>query len=511
MMSTRWMGCTTWSWSWCPATVWRRSWKKQGPLDCREATRVIADACRGLAAAHAASLIHRDIKPGNLLRGNNGQVKLADFGLAKATDRTALTKSGSVLGTPLFMSPEQCKSQPLDPRSDIYSLGATYYMLLTGKPPYVADGSIEVMFAHVHNPVPDPRQLRPDIPPAIAAIVQKAMAKEPSQRFQSATEMLSALEAAAGTDWAPATLAGPGLAPQTRRMMIGAGLVLVLALGLFALQRSILMAVGLVVAACMGFAGWKLMRRPAVAAIDAPDSQTALVQPVENSGGRRRLVGLGLGLVGAMILGVIGWQTFGVLGGSRLTDSGVQASNKGKSNLADKRVVMVLAPWGFHDPDYTPVRQVLEEAGVKVRVASSNSQARPDGSGGQVVNADLLLDAVRPSDFDGIIFCGGLGALEYYTGNGAAAPAARKVIEQAMAEKKLVTALCAGPVVLADAGVLKGRQATMFNYKPDVKVLANSGAEWVNQPVVISGNIITGRDPPSATQFARAVLDELRK
>jgi serine/threonine protein kinase len=104
----------------------------RGPLPWREATRILADVCRGLAAAHAAGLVHRDIKPGNILLAADGAVKLADFGLAKPVDHNgpALTGPGLAIGTPHFMSPEQCRSAPLDPRSDLYSLGATYYALL---------------------------------------------------------------------------------------------------------------------------------------------------------------------------------------------------------------------------------------------------------------------------------------------------------------------------------------------------------------------------------------------
>jgi len=170
----------------------------QGPFDWSEATRIIADVCRGLQAAHRAELIHRDIKPANIMRGDDGVIKLADFGLAKVTSQSAtapVTQFGFVVGTPDFMSPEQCSSDPLDERSDIYSLGATYYALLTGKPPYSGDGPIQVMFAHCSASVPNVRNDNPNIPGECAAIVQRAMTKTRSQRFASAAEMLDALEA----------------------------------------------------------------------------------------------------------------------------------------------------------------------------------------------------------------------------------------------------------------------------------------------------------------------------
>ena len=170
-----------------------------GPYSVGEATRIIIDACRGLSAAHKTGLVHRDIKPSNLIRTDDGTTKLADFGLAKGgSDReTDLTKSGQVLGSPHYMSPEQCSSKPVDVPSDIYSLGATYYTLLTGERPFRGvDSAIQLMYAHCHGPALDPRTVEPSVPGECAAIVTRATAKLPLQRYQSAAEMLAALEAA---------------------------------------------------------------------------------------------------------------------------------------------------------------------------------------------------------------------------------------------------------------------------------------------------------------------------
>ncbi len=143
--------------------------QRSGAFSPEEATRIVADACQGLAAAHAAGMIHRDIKPSNLLRNAEGAVKLADFGLAKRTIGAGqhLTLTGQVVGTPYYMSPEQCQSKTLDARSDIYSLGATYYSLLTGVTPYHdIESTVQVMFAHVHGDPLDPRKINPAIPEA---------------------------------------------------------------------------------------------------------------------------------------------------------------------------------------------------------------------------------------------------------------------------------------------------------------------------------------------------------
>jgi len=213
--------------------------KAQGPLAWAEATRVVADACRGLAAAHAAGLVHRDIKPANIMRSATGLVKLSDFGLACIVGQpTGLPIAPpAAAGTPHFMSPEQCRNDQLDERSDLYSLGATYYALLTGRPPYVADQPIEVLFAHCSQEIPDPRQRVPEVPEACAAIIARAMAKYPAERYNSAQEMLTALEQILpGAPQTPPDRDGPettaGAEPPKRRFRASRGVAAVIGVGL---------------------------------------------------------------------------------------------------------------------------------------------------------------------------------------------------------------------------------------------------------------------------------------
>ena len=172
--------------------------EKRGAYSVAEATRLAIEACQGLTAAHEEGLIHRDIKPANLLLTQTGSIKISDFGLAKRThdDSLQMTKVGQILGTPYFMSPEQWESKNVDARSDIYSLGATYYSLLTGKNPYADSGSvIQVMYAHCNSAPPDPREIRTEVPAACAQIIERAMARNPADRYQSAAEMRKDLEA----------------------------------------------------------------------------------------------------------------------------------------------------------------------------------------------------------------------------------------------------------------------------------------------------------------------------
>jgi urea transport system substrate-binding protein len=172
------------------------------PLPLLEATQALVDACKGVGAAHAAGLVHRDIKPANFMRSADGSIKVTDFGLAKATSDSSrnLTQTGTAVGTPFFMSPEQCEAKPVDHRTDIYSLGATYYSLLTGRNPFQNSESVpQLMYQHCHGPIPDPRSANPAVPEACAQIVARAMAKAPADRYQSTNEMLADLQAILAT------------------------------------------------------------------------------------------------------------------------------------------------------------------------------------------------------------------------------------------------------------------------------------------------------------------------
>jgi serine/threonine protein kinase len=170
---------------------------ERGAMNWMDAVKMCADACKGLEAAHEAGIIHRDIKPENIMRAADGTVKLADFGLAKALDVSGvtLTMAGKALGTPEYMSPEQCRAAPVDTRTDIYSLGATFFALLAGHSPYAASGTaVEMMAAHCQSEIPDPREKNALIPDGVMEVIRTAMAKDPGDRYQTATEFRQALE-----------------------------------------------------------------------------------------------------------------------------------------------------------------------------------------------------------------------------------------------------------------------------------------------------------------------------
>src|SRR6185369_14561103 len=145
--------------------------------------------------AQAVGIIHRDIKPENLMVTKKNVVKVSDFGLAKEAD-SGNTSVDAVMGTPAFMSPEQCDGKKVDGRSDIYSLGGTFYKLLTGRLPFEAETAMSMMYRHKHEALVPPRELIPTLPDSISQLVTKMMAKKPDQRAQTMGEVSTLLDKA---------------------------------------------------------------------------------------------------------------------------------------------------------------------------------------------------------------------------------------------------------------------------------------------------------------------------
>jgi hypothetical protein len=171
-----------------------RAWGERMPLG--DVARVLLDVLEGLAYAHSEGMIHRDVKPGNILLSSRGQAVLTDFGIAQIVGGTRYTVSGALMGTLNYMSPEQGMEGQCDARSDIYSLGIVFYEMLTGDPPFDAETPLAILMKHVNDPLPPPRKVESSIPKPFERVVLKSLAKRPRQRYQSAEEMAEALRKA---------------------------------------------------------------------------------------------------------------------------------------------------------------------------------------------------------------------------------------------------------------------------------------------------------------------------
>jgi len=164
------------------------------PLE--EAVHIVVSVANALDYAHQHGMVHRDIKPANIVFGQDGQVILTDFGIARMVNTTTLTASGAMVGTPAYMAPEQGIGQVGDERADIYSLGVVLYQLVTGSLPFDADTPLGIILKHINAPLTPPTELNPDLPPGVEAVIVRALAKSPDNRYQTAKEFTADLERA---------------------------------------------------------------------------------------------------------------------------------------------------------------------------------------------------------------------------------------------------------------------------------------------------------------------------
>jgi serine/threonine-protein kinase len=277
------------------ATILRRN----GSLPAPQAARIAAAVARALGAAHARGIVHRDVKPGNVLIGRDGRVKVVDFGIARAVAEAQMTLPGTTLGSVHYFSPEQARGEAATNESDIYSLGIVLFEMLTGTRPWEGDSAAGVALARLSGPVPDPMLVRPSVPPDLAAITRKALAPLPIDRFASASAMADAIESSR-------TAAG-GAAGS--RAAVGAA------------------AVGVGVAASAGVA----RSNPTVASYPAdayataddiparypstPRGRATVVEDEEGDGRTSPVVWIA-GIAAIMLLAAIGWVVFQMLSGS---------------------------------------------------------------------------------------------------------------------------------------------------------------------------------------------------
>lgn len=166
---------------------------RRGPMSVDDAVELVAEVASGLGAAHAAGVVHRDVKPANIVCTAGGSPRLVDFGIARADDLTSITGTNVVIGTASYLSPEQARGGVPGPASDVYALGCVLFEALTGTPPFEGDTAVAVAYRHVHDDPPSPVAVRPEIPTGAAAVVQRCLAKDPHERYPTGAELEVAL------------------------------------------------------------------------------------------------------------------------------------------------------------------------------------------------------------------------------------------------------------------------------------------------------------------------------
>jgi beta-lactam-binding protein with PASTA domain len=308
--------------------------RENGALPPRQAARVSAEVAKALQAAHVRGIVHRDVKPSNILVGRDGRVKVADFGIARALDDSQLTLPGVTMGSVHYFSPEQARGEPATQASDIYSLGIVLYESLTGQRPFSGDGAAAVALARLTTTPPRPSAIRPGVPAALDQVVQRAMALDPAARYASAASMASALE---GWLADPAT---PGAAAVAGAAAAGA-------------------AVGAVGAAAT-VASAQARPNPVPYPPDAYARSTPPVAPVttsgtppppppvegegEDEGGGSSPWGWIAGLLGIGILAIVGFLVFRMLtgGGGEEPSASPSESPSGASVVVPKFVDMTI-------------------------------------------------------------------------------------------------------------------------------------------------------------------------
>ena len=208
---------------------------ERGRVPPDEARRLAAQAARGLAHAHEAGLIHRDVKPGNLLLRRDGTIKIADFGIARAAEATALTQAGTVLGTAAYLAPEQALGEEVTPAADVYSLGAVLYELMTGRPPFEFDSLADLAEKQRAMAITPVRELAPEAPRDLEDLVMRCLARNPAYR-PSAAELVGELEPTTAPE--PPTQRLPRAHVERRRLWLVLAALLVLAAILLAVALS---------------------------------------------------------------------------------------------------------------------------------------------------------------------------------------------------------------------------------------------------------------------------------
>jgi putative intracellular protease/amidase/anti-sigma factor RsiW len=408
--------------------------RKNGRLAPAMACSLARQAALALQHAHEAGLVHRDIKPQNLMVTRKGQVKVLDFGLARLAEEAGraqappgrlLTTIGTVLGTPDYMAPEQVgDSHSVDIRADIYSLGCTLYFLLAGRPPFPDGSPIDKANSHLQTPPEPLESLRPDLPAGLARVVERMMAKRPAERYAAPGEAASAL-----APFAKSPAADPPPLPESPAPP--------------AAPPSALVA-------------WKWMAAAA----------------------------------GVAVLGILLGVVFSLMSQG---PAGSPPPRPGDGRPRPRILLMIPYP-RFNAQEYDEVRHALAgEADVTLASTQAGAAARSDAKG----KARPMLTATdqRARGFDAVVFVGPPEGVDPFADDDGGREKARRLIADYLAARKPVAALGGGVAVLAAAGVLDGKQAAC---PPRLRRALPARVEAVDDPTLWDGDLLTAAGPEAS-------------
>ena len=529
--------------------------QKNGPLPIDMARDVIRHVCAGLGYAHRQGMIHRDIKPQNLMLGRDGIVRILDFGLARLTTYDApvsltaktevrLTGVGMVLGTPDYMSPEQATDAgSVDARTDIYSLGCTLFFLLTGRAPFEGCSFEEMLISGIRTRMAAVRELRPDVPASLVRLIEKMTAENPNDRAQSAEDVIRELDAAHKTvshsdgsrppvpiedssqqvtsarakkqapraaqkpsprstqhppvarsrlSERPADRGRPGRPPWYRPSFRRV-----------AASFAAISVIGVIIATMSG-----MFRSPD----GSEETLTVAEEPSSAMNKDRKGASLPPGPrqpnpTESTPPGKSNTppSPTGTTPPSATAATASQAPRSGTPETGF-RVLFIVPATDFYWPDVGPVTRLLTESGCRVDMASWKSRATMLNNKESEAKIPLLLTDVSPDDYDALIIGGGPGIFRLIEPC-EEADQAESLTKQMFASGRLVAAFNAGPGVLAKMKLLDGVKAT-GNQLIHQHVRDNYGVTLENSVVEVSGRIITGRDSKSEViqEFVGAIL-----
>jgi len=461
---------------------------QRGPLPVNRACWFIRQAALGLQYAHEKGMVHRDIKPQNLMVTPKGQLKILDFGLALLRDveTAGMTSPSMFVGTPEFVAPEQARNSHLvDIRADLYALGCTFYFLLTGKPPFKGNSPLEVMAAHVETEPQPIASIRADVPHEVIQIVARLMAKKPEDRFAVPADLTTAL-----APWVkPIKPAVAKPAPPPAPLSVPAPNV--------------------------------DSTKPEKTRGDAPDitPRRKKRRKAARSWVIPAVTGLAVCSLAGLLIALGIWAANHFPKGAGPTTSSVDNSLNGTSGK--KTVLFVVPNNGYFWQDYEYPRNSLAP---KVRVVVAGSETKPclpiakSVQHEHTLTPDIAVKDINPNDYDAIIFTGAI--VDEYV-EPTALQRLNVILSDMQRGHKLIAAICAGQRILIRGGWLKDRiaakpwkDAGTFLRDPACDNFAKEGNWREDQHVVRSetpqGVIITARAYPDAEAFAQAILKELK-